>query len=62
MDYKSDRLAIRDNDGDLRDKLKAIVKKKTFGRTSSDIVRRLVDNLYFELYGDESPKNILKNK
>lgn len=59
MDYKTDRLAIRDSDGDLRNKLKAITLKKTHGRTSSEVVRRLVDSLYMELYNDKEPQWVL---
>jgi hypothetical protein len=62
MAYKTDRLVIRDGDGDLRDKLKAIANKGLYGRNSSDVVRRLVDDLYRGLYNGREVDEVLKEQ
>jgi hypothetical protein len=62
MPYKTKMLQIRDRDGDLRDKLKAITLKGVYGPTQSEVVRRLVDGLYIELYGSQDPRAVLREK
>lgn len=62
MDYKTDRLVIRDGDGLLRGKLKAIANKGLYGSNSSDVVRRLVDDLYRELYNGREVHEVLEGQ
>jgi hypothetical protein len=62
MEYKTDRLAIRDSDGDLRNKLKALAALKSHGRTSSDVVRRLVDDLYLQIFDGRDPADVLREQ
>lgn len=62
MEYKTDRLVIRDGDGQLRDKLKAIAGNGHHGLTSSDVVRRLVDDLYLELFNGRKIEEVLKGQ
>ena len=60
--YRTERLAIRDGDGLLRDKLKAIANKGLHGRNSSDVVRRLVDDLYLELFNGRDVADVLEEQ
>lgn len=62
MRYKTDRLVIRDGDGLLRDRLKAISNHGLYGRNSSDVVRRLVDDLYLELFDGRDIEQVLEEQ